>query len=114
MKKFKNKFSLKRKNIYIIGGSGLVGRKITEACLEFGGKVIILDIKKPKIKNNRLKYINFNCADAETSERLYSQIIKSNGCPNIYINASYPKTKDWKYFLVKEDAFPTRNLAGHG
>ena len=96
MKKFKNKFNLKRKNIYIIGGSGLIGKKIVEACLQFGGKVIVLDIKKPKIKNKRLKYINYNCANSETSERLYSQIIKLHGCPNVYINASYPKTKDWK------------------
>ena len=46
--------------------------------------------------DKRLKYIKFNCANSETSERLYGQIIKLHGCPNVYINASYPKTKDWK------------------
>ena len=56
----------------------------------------MLDIKKPNKKFKNIKFINFNISKPEKSEDIYREIIKSHGCPEIYINASYPRTKDWK------------------
>ena len=38
---------LKNKNIVITGGTGFLGKQISDAFLEQGSKVFILDIKKP-------------------------------------------------------------------
>ena len=44
IKNYLNKFSLKNKKAFIIGGCGLLGEKITEAVFSAGAEVIILDI----------------------------------------------------------------------
>ena len=48
MNKFKqeNIFSLKNKNILILGGMGLIGLNFADSLSAFGAKVFILDIKK--------------------------------------------------------------------
>ena len=48
----KTKFSdLKNKNIIITGGNGFLGRQISQAFIDQGAKVFILDIYKSNIKN---------------------------------------------------------------
>ena len=96
MIKYKSKFSLAKKNIYIIGGSGLIGKEITSACLQFDAKVKVLDIKKPKIKHRNLKFIKFDVLKESDLETRYSKIMKKFGCPEVFINSSYPKPSSWK------------------
>ena len=56
MKKFKNKFNLKRKNIYIIGGSGLIGKKIVDVTSPNG-----LDISRSlKDENNDISLMKLS------------------------------------------------------
>ena len=46
------KFSdLKNKNIVITGGNGFLGRQISQAFIDQGAKVFVLDVYKSKIKN---------------------------------------------------------------
>ena len=47
---FKNFFSLKGHEVFIIGGSGLIGSQIVKALEEFGASITVfdLDIKKKK------------------------------------------------------------------
>ena len=45
-------FNLNNKNIVITGGSGFLGTQITEALLNEKANVYIIDIKKPKKKND--------------------------------------------------------------
>ena len=46
--KFENFFDFNNKNIYVIGGSGLIGSEIIKDLIQLGAKVICLDNKKPK------------------------------------------------------------------
>ena len=50
--------------------------------------------KKKKIKN--AKYEKFDCSNLKNLEKNFIKILKKNGCPDIFINCSYPKTDDWK------------------
>ena len=74
MKRYLKNLSLKNKKIFIIGGLGLIGRNITEACIQLGGKVTVLDIKKPNKKFKNIKFINFNISKPEKSEDIYREI----------------------------------------
>ena len=47
---FLNKIKLKNKNVYILGGLGLIGSEVVKNILSIGAKIIILDIKKTKKK----------------------------------------------------------------
>lgn len=98
-----DKFKLNNKLAYILGGFGVIGQEVTSAFHEAGAKIIILDkrdkfkIIKSKIKKNpNIHYNYFNCANINTLEKNYKNIEKKYGTPDILINCSYPKTKDWK------------------
>ena len=91
-----NKFSLKGKIAIVVGGYGLIGFEITKALSDAGAKVVILDQKK--LKNSKIKrtfFIKFDCKSYETFNKKLISIKKKIGLPEIYINASYPATKDW-------------------
>ena len=103
---FKNLFNLKGYEVYIIGGSGLIGSQIVKALKEFGAKITIFDLN---VKNKRYslnsKYVKFNCASEKNIKNFFTNYIKKNKCPNVFINASYPVTKDWKKNTFKEVNF---------
>ena len=44
-------FSLRNKKILVIGGTGLLGKKIVYDLLKLNAKVHVLDVKKNKTKN---------------------------------------------------------------
>ena len=50
---FLNKIKLKNKNVYILGGFGLIGSEVVKNILSVGAKVIVLDIKKRKKEKER-------------------------------------------------------------
>ena len=89
-----NKLKLTNKKIYILGGYGLIGKQIVRDIYSIGGKIIILDIIKHKIKEN-VKYEKFDCSNLKNLEKNFKRIIKKQGCPDVFINCSYPRTKDW-------------------
>ena len=92
---FLNKIKLKNKNVFILGGMGLIGSEVVKNALSMEAKVIILDIKKAK-KENNVKYERFDCSKMSKLEKHFNKIINKFGCPHIFINCSYPKTNDWK------------------
>ena len=49
---YKKKFDLNNKTIFVLGGSGLIGKEVSKALSEFGAKVIVVDqnIKKDSKK----------------------------------------------------------------
>ena len=93
-KNYLNSIKLTNKKVYILGGCGLIGSKVVKNILSVGGQVIILDIKKKEISKN-VKYEKFDCSKLKTLDKNFNKILKKFGCPDIFINCSYPKTSDW-------------------
>lgn len=94
----KNLFNLNKKIVYVLGGSGLIGLKISELLSNHNAKVINLDLNQKKIKNfhdNEVLFEKFDCTDFNNSEKRISKIFKKHGYPEVFINSSYPKTKNW-------------------
>jgi NAD(P)-dependent dehydrogenase (short-subunit alcohol dehydrogenase family) len=57
---FKNIFSLQKKIIYVLGGSGLIGKEIVNGASQFGAKIVIIDIEDTlKFKNKNLNSPKF-------------------------------------------------------
>ena len=58
MNKFRNTFNLKKKKVFVFGGSGLIGSSITEAFCEFESDVKVFDIKKKDNKKLNFEFIH--------------------------------------------------------
>ena len=63
-----------KEKILFFGGSGFVGIYFAKKLLELGYKVIVYDLKKPKISHKNLKYIIGNILDSKKVQ----QSIKKN------------------------------------
>ena len=86
-----------KKNIYIIGGNGLIGSDFINSYINLNHRVINLDIKHTSLKKKKnLKNVIFDCSDLESISKKLSDIFRIYGDPHILINASYPVTNDWK------------------
>ena len=81
------------KKAFILGGSGLIGSAVIKKLTQYGCKIVNLDIKN----NKKLKcnYLKFDCTNKNIQQN-YSKVVKKFGLPDIFINCSYPRTKDWK------------------
>ncbi len=88
MTNYLNKFSLKKKIAYIVGGLGLVGKEVAKAYAMASARTIILDIKKKegllfekqmKREGYDFSYIFFDCSN--TKKRL-RQIHIEPRCPS--------------------------------
>jgi NAD(P)-dependent dehydrogenase (short-subunit alcohol dehydrogenase family) len=112
------KYNLKNKTAFVIGGSGLIGSEVSKALFELGAKVIVID----KVKNNnishdkeRLRYYKFDISKIDKLEFNFKELVKKHGVPDIFINSSYPRTKDWKnnsFKKIKYSSF-SENLKIH-
>ncbi len=90
-------FSLKNKKAVVIGGSGLLGSEIVKALISASAQVINLDIKNLKLssKFNKYQYNYFNVKKMNSLDKNFDKIIKKFGCPDIFVNCSYPTSKNW-------------------
>ena len=63
------------------------------------GHIILDKIKyKPNVekrKNSRLIWRFFDCSKLDSLESQFFEIIEEFGIPDVFINCSYPRTKDW-------------------
>ena len=98
------KFRLDGKAAYIVGGLGLIGKEVSTALAVAGAKIVILDIdeedgetfsRNMEDSDCKVNFELFNCEDMDQIEKNFSGIISKNGCPDIFINCSYPRTADW-------------------
>ena len=81
-----------KKNVYVIGGSGLIGDSLV-AQLSLNYNVLILDkLKKKKLKKN---FIYFDCSKLSNIKKKIHKIFKDYGHPDLMVNCSYPVTEDW-------------------
>ena len=99
-----SKFQLNNKVAIVMGGCGLIGSEICNIFAQSKAKVVIVDIDKKKGKllekklkkiNNEVIYVYFNLNDKKNLELNFKKLIKSFKCPDIFVNCSYPMTKDW-------------------
>ena len=100
------------KNVYLLGGNGLIGKELIKLYNNKNSNVIVLDIKTEKpIKKKKVKYVKFDCTFLLGMESVLKKIFKKNGKPDIFINCSYPVSKSWSksdidnidYNLYKEN-----------
>ena len=93
---YTNKLNLNKKIAFVVGG-GLIGKEVITAFLDNGAKVVLLDIKNNlQTKNKNIHYEKFDISKLSQIEIKLKRIIKKHGLPNIFVNCSYPRTKDWK------------------
>ena len=96
---------LEDKVAFVVGGCGLIGKAITQAFFEAGATPIILDIDTTTGNQYASKYrehgrlnsqfIELDCSKLETLDDSFCKIIEDVGCPDIFVNSSYPKTEDY-------------------
>ena len=92
-----NLFSLEGKTAYVLGGSGLIGIETIRLLKNHNAKVINLDIKNyNKDKKNEEIFVKFDCTKLEKIDKKLTKIFNKNNYPDIFINCSFPKTKNWK------------------
>lgn len=80
----------KKKIVFIIGGSGLLGKKIQDKLNRQKYEIINLDIKK-----SGKKFVYFDCSETLNLESKINRIIKKFNTPDVLINCSYPISKEW-------------------
>lgn len=104
---YKKKFDLRNKTIFVLGGSGLIGKEVSKALSEFGAKVIVVDqnIKKDSKKKFTEKV---NLSNLPNLKKNINKLIKKYKVPDIMVNCTYPKTKDWK-----NNSFEKINLSSY-
>jgi len=94
-------FSLNDKTTVITGGLGLIGGAITDALIESGSEVIVLDVNQEKfdaLPEEKKSMIHFRSADLTKLEKM-SKLVDDlweefDGIDN-WINNAYPRTEDW-------------------
>ena len=98
------KFRLDDKTAFVVGGLGLIGKDVATAFAIAGAKVVVLDIDKEggenlsknmNDNNYRIHFELFNSSEMKKIEKNFSDIITKYGCPDIFINCSYPRNNDW-------------------
>ena len=97
---YPKKFSLNGRTAFVIGGSGLIGIEISKALASAGARTIILDIDKQNFVKlagefDNVYFQHFDSANIENCEDQFNSVIMDYNCPNVFINCSYPRTKDW-------------------
>ena len=100
MLNYTKKFRLDDLTAFVVGGSGLIGKEICNAIVSAGGRTIILDkikyqINKSKNEDSSLIWRMFDCSKLENLETQFIKQVKEFGIPDVFINCSYPRTKDW-------------------
>lgn len=88
---------MKKKNAYILGGSGLIGKEVVSQLSKKNYQVICLDINFSVKDNTRQNVINckFDCTNLTNIEKKLNSIIKKLGLPTIFVDASFPSSKRW-------------------
>ncbi len=90
-----NIFNLENKKIYVVGGSGLIGKDICNLMKNLGANVFNLDVKKNTKSNSNIKFLNFDISKEKFLEKKLKSYFKIYGTPDCLVNCSYPATKSW-------------------
>ena len=94
--------NFKKKLAFVLGGSGLIGKSVIKKLEKLECRTLNLDIRKSK--KSKYDYLKFDCTNIKDIQN-YSKIVNKYGVPDIFINCSYPKTKDWNKSSFKNIKF---------
>ena len=102
---------LDKKTAIVVGGLGLIGKEVTLAFAMAGAKTIVLDINneaeniiKKEICNKgyNVSFMSFDCANMKEMDNNFGEILQEQDSNDIFINCSYPRTKNWANSSFKE------------
>ena len=88
------KYGLNDKIVVVCGGFGLIGKSICEFLYLEGARIVVMD----KVKGNLdipFHYIKFDVTDFKSYEDKLNKVLRDFDKIDIWVNASYPRTKDW-------------------
>ncbi len=112
MKDYLDNFNLKGKKAFIFGGCGLIGQEISEAFLSAGARINVFDTDKKtgkhlkkKFKSTKFKFNYFDLTNLKKFNQNIDRLLRLFGCPDIFVNCSYPVTKDWKLSSFNKNNF---------
>ena len=80
----------RKKLVFLIGGSGLIGKEILKVLEKNNFRVINFDIKK---YGKNFSY--FDCSKVTEIDQTFNSFFSKFGIPGVLINCSYPITKNW-------------------
>ena len=93
-----NNFFNFNKNIYLIGGSGLIGSIVSDL-INYNAKVVNVDITKHTKKyvnyHKNYEYVNYDISNHDFENSYLIKIFKKYGDPDVLINCSYPRDELW-------------------
>jgi len=101
---YMQKFRLDNKKAFVMGGLGLIGKQVSIAYSMAGSQLTVLDLDETEgesFKNEMkesgfdISFVHFDCSDNKQITEYFLTIIEKYGCPDIFINCSYPRTKEW-------------------
>ena len=98
---FTKNFNFKKKVVFVVGGSGLIGKDVVKSLISLNAKVLNLDIKNISIKNKNYNFKYFDCTQLHKLEDEINLNIKKFGCPKVLINCSYPYKKIGNFQILK-------------
>ena len=94
--KYLDKYNFKNKKAFILGGSGTMGKEICKALLQHNAEVLNLDVRNDvSLKKLKVDFVKFDLKKIKFSQAKIMKLFKKYGAPEIFINCSYPRTKDW-------------------
>ena len=99
---------LKNKNVILTGGSGFLGKQIIKGFLKTNSNIFILDIKKPTIKSNKIKFFNCDITDEKKVKNVSKKIgakkidILINNAARDYVPKKNKKNLSFENFDIKK------------
>ena len=95
MNYYKSLLDFRNKIVFVIGGSGLIGKEVIKGFISNKAKVINFDFSLSNNKRKNLFSQKLDLKNIENSIKVIKDSIKKYGTPAVFINCSYPKTHDW-------------------
>ena len=80
---------MKKKIIYVVGGSGLLGSEVVRQIDKSLFKVVVLDIKKNLKLNSNIYFQKLDCTKLRLVKKKIINCIKKFGNPDVLINCSF-------------------------
>ena len=97
---------LDKKNIFIVGGLGLLGRAFSKSVIENGAELVIGDIEtkeniqrfndlKQELNSNKIQFIPCDISSESSVKNAFKEIFESYQHIDAVVNTSYPRNENF-------------------